>query len=287
MKKLYILISCIIIFICVNTRSSPQIIKNINYSDIILNNSSIENTEHNFINICSKDSYSTELICPHNMIKISGNYCPQVEQICLKWDESVVNVNGKVRCLEFKNPSKCLSKNRINLNFCIDTFEYPNILGEIPEVMVSWNDMKRNCENIGKRLCKDYEWEFACEGEEMLPYPYGYIRNFKDCNIDKPWIKFDENKLYNPKTRKAEVDRLSQREPSRNVLNCLSPWGVAQMAENVDEFVINSSGQPYKSALKGGHWTLGTRSRCRPATLIHNENFAFYAEGGRCCKNIK
>ena len=247
----------------------------ISYDPSVIKISEINNNEQN-VNVLDCDSDSCIIPCPADMVHVNGKYCPQVEQICLKWDEKVVNVNGKVRCLLFKSPSKCLSKVRTNLDFCIDRFEWPNKEGSIPDVMVSWTDMKKSCENIGKRLCKDFEWEFACEGEDMLPYPYGYERNFTDCNIDKKWIPFDENKLYNPKTRKAEVDRLSQREPSKFVLKCASPFKVMQMCDNVDEFVINSSGQPYKSALKGGHFLSGARNRCRPATLVHNEYFAFY-----------
>lgn len=225
-------------------------------------------------------------LCPDDMIEVEGDYCPQVEQTCLEYDEKVINANGKVRCLHFA-PSKCLSKQRKHLHFCEDTYEYPNKKGEIPYVMVSWYDMKRNCESIGKRLCKDYEWEFSCEGEEMLPYPYGYDRAPEKCNIDKPWIPFDAAKIANPKTRDAEVARLSQRVPSGSMPECKSPFGLMDLTGNVDETMVNSSGKPYQSSLKGGHWSLGSRNRCRPATLVHNESFAFYAEGGRCCKDIK
>jgi formylglycine-generating enzyme required for sulfatase activity len=171
------------------------------------------------------------------------------------------------------------------LNFCIDTYEFPNQKGAIPIVMISWNDMKKLCEDQGKRICKDFEWEFACEGEEMLPYPYGLNRDATKCNIDKPWIPFDSQKLFNPKTRGEEVERLSQRVPSGS-MDCKSPFGVYDMTGNVDEFVVNSSGSPYKSGLKGGHWAWGARNRARPVTLAHDENFAFYAEGGRCCQDI-
>jgi hypothetical protein len=221
--------------------------------------------------------------CPDDMVLVSGNYCPVVEQTCLKWDEKVINVNGKVRCLEFA-PTKCLSKQKKAMSFCIDKFEYPNKLGAIPEVMVTWNEMAVKCAAEGKRLCKDVEWEFACEGEDALPYPYGLNRDPGTCNIDNAWRAFDGGKLSNPATRQAEVDRLSQRVPSGSKPGCVSPFGVYDMTGNVDESVINSSGSPYKSGEKGGHWAMGARNRCRPMTTVHNESFAFYEIGGRCCK---
>lgn len=232
-------------------------------------------------------SFKTQSNCPETMAEVKGEYCPQVEQKCLLWDEKVVNVNGKVRCLQFQEPSRCLSKTKKPLHFCIDTYEWPNKKDEIPTVMVSWHDMKKNCEAIGKRLCKDFEWEFACEGEAMLPYPYGYARGINVCNIDHQWIPFDEQKLSNPKTRTEEVNRLSQRTPSGSLLSCVSPFGVYDMTGNVDESVVNSSNNPYMSGEKGGHWAIGARNRCRPMTTIHNEFFAFYEIGGRCCKDVK
>lgn len=225
--------------------------------------------------------------CPADMVEVEGDYCPQVEQKCLEYDETVVNINGKVRCLHFESPSKCLSKTKKPMRFCMDRFEWPNKEGEIPEVMVTWNDMKRNCESQGKRLCHDVEWEFACEGTEMLPYPYGFDRNPGICNIDNPWREFDPRKLgsSDPKVRQAEVERLSQRLPSGSKPQCQSPFGVYDMTGNVDESVVNSSGHPYKSGEKGGHWAMGARNRCRPMTTVHNEDFAFYEIGGRCCKD--
>ncbi len=225
-------------------------------------------------------------LCPEDMVEVKGRYCPQVEQICLEWDEKVVNVNGKVRCLRF-SPTQCLSKQKKFMNFCIDRFEYPNKLGAIPEVMVTWNEMANKCSTEGKRLCRDVEWEFACEGEESLPYPYGLNREPETCNIDKVWRMFDGNKLMNPSTRQAEVDRLSQRVPSGSQPGCVSPFGVYDMTGNVDESVINSSGNPYKSGEKGGHWATGARNRCRPMTTVHNESFSFYEIGGRCCQDVK
>lgn len=234
----------------------------------------------------SADYESKSSSCPVGMIEVTGNYCPQVEQNCLEWDERVVNVNGRVRCLRFA-PTKCLSKQRKRMSFCIDKYEYPNQAGAIPEVMITWNQMKAKCEAQGKRLCKDIEWEFACEGEEALPYPYGLNREPGICNIDKPWRAFDSGKLANPATRQAEVDRLSQRVPSGSMPGCVSPFGVHDMTGNVDESVVNSSGTPYKSGEKGGHWATGARNRCRPMTTVHNEDFAFYEIGGRCCANPK
>lgn len=222
-------------------------------------------------------------VCPNDMVEVNGDFCPEVDQECVSLDTKIHNANGYVKCDKYSK-TKCLSKNRTHMHFCMDTYEWPNRKGELPSVMISWYDMKRNCESVGKRLCQDTEWTFACEGEEALPYPYGYERNSKMCNIDNPQKPgFDASR--NAMTDKL-VEYLDQRVPSGTFEGCVSPFGVHDMTGNVDEFTVNSSGKPYKSSLKGGAWLLGHRARCRPATIAHNEDFKYYAEGGRCCKSL-
>ena len=81
------------------------------------------------------------------------------------------------RCLRYKAPTECLSKKRVPMRFCMDRYEWPNQKGELPGLLVSWTDAEKECEAKGKRLCTEDEFNFACEGEEMLPYTYGYERD--------------------------------------------------------------------------------------------------------------
>ncbi|HWL88353.1 MAG TPA: SUMF1/EgtB/PvdO family nonheme iron enzyme, partial [Polyangiaceae bacterium] len=141
---------------------------------------------------------------------------------------------------------------------------------------------KATCESNGKRLCGESEWTLACEGAERLPYPYGLERDAEACNIDKPHPEPDEKLIADPRTRDAEVARLDQRDPSGFREACVSPYGVHDMTGNVDEWVVNESGHPYKSGLKGGYWG-PVRTRCRPMTTAHNETFVYYQIGFRCC----
>jgi formylglycine-generating enzyme required for sulfatase activity len=190
------------------------------------------------------------------------------------------------RCAEFAPGTKCLSKNTQHKHFCVDRFEYPNKQGENPVVMGTWYAAKDACGAQGKRLCGDSEWTVACEGQERLPYPYGYDRNSEACNIDKPHPDVNEKALGSgdPKVRDAEAKRLWQGEPSGTRPSCVSPYGVFDMTGNVDEWVVNESGTPYKSGLKGGSWG-PVRDRCRPMTTIHGESFSFYQIGFRCCSD--
>jgi hypothetical protein len=215
--------------------------------------------------------------CPAGMVDVEGDYCPAVEQRCLRW----LDPEEKMRCAEFAPTSKCLGKT-VHKHFCMDKFEYPNKAGEKPVIMKTWYQAKAACEGQGKRLCGDSEWTLACEGQERLPYPYGYQRNSEACNIDKPHPNPDEAAIADPKRRDAEVARLWQGEPSGSRESCVSPYGVHDMTGNVDEWVVNESGKPYKSGLKGGYWG-PVRDRCRPMTVAHGEDFSFYQIGFRCC----
>jgi hypothetical protein len=217
--------------------------------------------------------------CPDDMLEVEGDYCPEVEQKCLKW----IDPEGAFprRCQEFAPSGSCQGKTT-HKRFCMDRFEWPNKLGAKPVVMKTWYEAADSCKAIGKRLCGDSEWTLACEGQERLPYPYGYERNNEACNVDKPHPDVNEKALANPATRDAEVARLWQGENSGSRESCVSPYGVFDMTGNVDEWVVNESGVPYKSGLKGGYWG-PVRNRCRPMTTAHYENFVFYQIGFRCC----
>lgn len=222
--------------------------------------------------------------CPDGMLEVEGAFCPDVEQKCLRY----IDPEGVFprRCAEFAPTAKCAGKT-IKKHFCIDRYEWPNKAGDNPAVMKTWYEAKDACTSVGKRLCGDSEWTVACEGQERLPYPYGYDRNSEACNIDKPHPDVNEKALGSPdpKVRDAEVRRLWQGEPSGSRASCVSPYGVFDMTGNVDEWVVNESGQPYKSGLKGGYWG-PVRDRCRPMTTVHSEGFSFYQIGFRCCADV-
>jgi hypothetical protein len=217
--------------------------------------------------------------CGPDQVEVEGDYCPTLEQKCVRWMDPETTVPR--RCSEFAPTGKCQGVTTTK-HFCIDKYEFPNKQGERPVVMKTWYDAADSCKAQGKRLCTDSEWTLACEGQERLPYPYGYERNSQACNIDKPHPDVNEAAMANPVTRDAEVARLWQGENSGSRESCVSPFGAMDMTGNVDEWVINESGVPYKSGLKGGYWG-PVRDRCRPMTTAHYEQFVFYQIGFRCC----
>jgi formylglycine-generating enzyme required for sulfatase activity len=157
------------------------------------------------------------------------------------------------------------------MRYCIDRDEYIARGEHLASVNNSWEKAAEICKGSGKRLCTSQEWEFACEGEEGLPYPYGYERAPSLCNQDR--ILRDGK--YAPKADLRESPHAS----------CTSPFGVRDMVGNVDEWVHRKYAKaPRRSELRGGWWMTG-RNRCRANTGAHDEKYSGSQTGFRCCKD--
>lgn len=230
-------------------------------------------------NMESETVASSNGACPAGMIEVLGDYCPSLEQRCVAWKDPE-GVFPR-RCAEFAPSERCATK-AVKKHFCVDRFEFPNKQGEQPTVMKSFIEAEQTCKGLGKRLCGGSEWTLACEGRKHLPYPYGVKRDASACNIDKPHPNANEKALADPRTRDAEVARLWQGEPSGARAGCVSSYGVHDMTGNVDEWVVNEGGKPFRSGLKGGYWG-PVRDRCRPMTTVHGPEFSYYQVGFRCC----
>ena len=210
--------------------------------------------------------------CPRDMVLVEGEYCSEVKQDCLRWldDETL----PFARCAEYRAPARCVGA-RIKERFCIDRYEYTAPGEDLPLNYVSFQKATEVCGGLGKRVCTESEWNFACEGEQMRPYPYGFSREAK-CNQDR-------GDLYQPNPHyQVLADR---REPAAGRPECVSPFGVYNMAGNMDEPVLREGsehGEPYRNALKGGWW-MAARNRCRPATTAHDDYYKDIQVGVRCC----
>jgi formylglycine-generating enzyme len=228
--------------------------------------------------------------CPAGMVEVAGNMVnawmmdERQQDVCSKW----INRNFPERCGEFDRDrwlAQTKDLPRRPMHFCIDRFEYPNKRGEYPVLYVNWNEANDLCADEGKRLCTETEWTFACEGEEAMPYPYGYVRDPEACIVDKTWVPYFPKAFSTPEGTMHELDRLWQGAPSGARPRCKSPFGVYDMTGNVDEWTKSSSPEGRPSVLKGGYWG-PVRTRCRPATRAHGEVHAFYQQGLRCCASL-
>jgi formylglycine-generating enzyme len=232
--------------------------------------------------------------CAEGMVRVEGEYCPGAAQRCVEhhkeYREHKSLKHVSERCMRYAPPSRCLSKKRQRLDFCMDRYEYPNKPGELPWVLTSWIEAKAICERDGKRLCTEPEFNFACEGPEMKPYVYGFTRDTSICNIDKPYRLPDHSRVLHPYHQcldtpwcAAELQRLDQRHRIGELTSCVSWAGIFDLNGNVNEWVsFLKEKPPNRSGLKGGWWG-PVRGRCRPTVTVHKEMDYGYEVGFRCC----
>lgn len=210
--------------------------------------------------------------CAAGMVLVEGDYCTEVRHECEKWlDDPKLPY---ARCQQYKPTARCVGQ-RVPMRFCIDRTEYTAPGEDLPLNWQSFVSGSKVCKSVGKRLCTESEWNFACEGEEMRPYPYGWSREPK-CNQDRADLY--EN---NPRKQILKDNRMASSELSE----CVSPFGVLNMAGNLDEPVLRENARfnpPFRNGLKGGWW-MAARNRCRPATTKHDDHYNDIQVGVRCC----
>lgn len=142
--------------------------------------------------------------------------------------------------------------------FCIDAYEWPNILGEKPLASVSWVQAKIFCMDAGKRLCTREEWATACRTSKKTAYPYGQKYQKGKCPSDG-------GALYK----------------SGSFPQCGEAGGAKDMVGNVWEWVEDKKGDyPY---MLGGSFRFGEVADCHLASEggigLKSGDVGF-----RCCK---
>jgi formylglycine-generating enzyme len=209
--------------------------------------------------------------CAAGMVHVAGSYCPKVKHNCLKWMDPPGSRYAEYRCAEY-GKSECEAPRR-HVDYCIDRDEYAPAGSDLPLAEQSWTDANATCSRLGKRTCLQSEWEFACEGEEMRPYPYGYTRDANACNADN----YD---IY--EAGGARIKDLRARHGSHPA--CTSPFGVRDLSGNLEEFVTIDGAQGARPAMMGAWWQ-PSRNHCRARQTAHNKIYKGRETGFRCCSD--
>jgi formylglycine-generating enzyme required for sulfatase activity len=212
------------------------------------------------------------------MVLVTGDHCPFVAHKCKKQRK------GSDVCEAYEPEVLCEGTIR-SARFCVDELEYPNQRGMKPAVLVDFAEAKRACEVEDKRLCTVDEWQFACEGEAMLPLPTGIERSNQRCNVDRPDPAPILGALHDPFSVASEMDRIDGRVGA-GTLACTSPFGVHDLVGNVEEWADNPAGssreRPFRSAVVGGAWGAGAAA-CRTVLTDVPATFTSHHRGFRCC----
>ncbi len=216
--------------------------------------------------------------CPTGMVLVDGESCKEVEHQCLQ----EMKDDAAHRCVEYKPGADVCYGGKQKLRFCMDRYEWPGTPGAQPRVLVDYFEAERSCKSVGKRMCKEDEFYLACEGPEHWPYAWGHVRHPSPCNIDRPYMMVDWMKW--AKGREAmyeEARKLDQALPI-GASKCWSPYGVHDIAGNVDEWTTARPGRDLQGSLMGGYWG-PVQNACRYVTTVHGPEFMFYQIGFRCC----
>ncbi len=213
--------------------------------------------------------------CPAEMVLVFGDYCPEVEQTCEKWMDPPGTKYAQFRCAKYKKPSTCKAS-RVRVRYCIDRTERREEASARPKNFVSFDQARGLCKESGGRVCTESEWQFACEGEEMRPYPYGFERDSTVCNVDKFDHLMDHGHLADHRRDVAQDPR------------CASPFGVQDLSGNVEEWVAaDGKGKSgWKQVLKGSYW-IPSRHACRQFQIGHGPEYGGRETGTRCCKEAR
>lgn len=206
--------------------------------------------------------------CPQGMELVEGSYCPEVRHRCLEQLDVAGRYAG-FRCARYAPTVECLRERR-HLSFCIDIDEYTTPGASLPQNFRSYTDAKALCGEQGKRICLESEWNFACEGEAMRPYPYGFERDSAACNADQSELINAAGKLRD------------RRAPSDAYPRCVSPFGIRNLTGNLEEFVRRDDVRQEAPAMKGAYWQPG-RNTCRAAQTAHDAYYNGMETGFRCC----
>jgi hypothetical protein len=224
----------------------------------------------------------SETACPAGMVLVDGESCTDVEHTCLK----EMKDDPAHRCLEFKPGADVCVAPKGHLKFCMDRYEWPGTPGAQPRVLVDYFEAEKSCQSVGKRMCKEDEFYLACEGPEHWPYAWGHVRHPSPCNIDRPYFMVDWNKwAKGGHYMVEEAQRLDQALPIGSS-KCWSPYGVHDIAGNVDEWTTARPGRELQGSLMGGYWG-PVQNACRYVTTVHGPEFMFYQIGFRCCSEAK
>ncbi len=151
--------------------------------------------------------------------------------------------------------------------FCIDNYEYPNVLGKEPRTEVDFLEAKNLCEAAGKQICTEKQWEKACRGKKSQKFPYGDLYDPDICNTE-------DSKGKN-RTLK----------PIGSFEKCKSSYGASDMSGNISEWVL---GDPdVGPAEKGGSYlSPAYQSRCAFRRALKSDT-KLKTMGFRCCKKVK
>ncbi len=171
-------------------------------------------------------------------------------------------VSGRLHKENSAPASEPVAEKQYTKGFLMDLFEFPNLKGEIPRFDVTWTEADRLCDEAGKRLCTEQEWERSCKGPKSTIYSYGDTFDTEFCGV-------------------------GLREPYRSGdrADCKSGYGSLDLSGNFREW---TSSEPKKGRkiVKGGLKGNAEKGTRCAMTTDEGVSFSDKSLSFRCCRDI-
>lgn len=205
--------------------------------------------------------------CPAGMVW-AGGYCID------RYEAALIQTNG-VAWSPYINPGST-SVRAVSLE---------NI---VPQGYISGRQARDACNNAGKRLCTENEWERACRGASNHTYPYGNTRQPGLCNDARsqhPAIEYfgrSDDSVFSMLDNRCINQLPDGLDLTGQNTGCISPVGAFDMMGNLHEWVSDTSG-----VFRGGYYvdTFRNGNGCTYRTRAHGFSYSDYSTGFRCCAN--
>jgi len=169
--------------------------------------------------------------------------------------------------------------------YCIDTYEFPNVEGGVPQANATWEDARDACAAAGKRLCTADEWERACRGPEGRQYAYGPARDASTCNT--PIEGGGPGKDGLPPTRSGAWAGCKTPEGVYDLNGSLSEWVSDPWDGDPEPFNLEARVDPatWRTLRGGTMWSRTFYGQDCTSRHGHHTSFHNVDDGFRCCKD--
>ncbi|MDP8255830.1 MAG: SUMF1/EgtB/PvdO family nonheme iron enzyme [Candidatus Alcyoniella australis] len=207
------------------------------------------------------------LLLPASDAMLAAGPCPP----------EMVYISGGTAWIGSDDPQRTWARPRRQVQlepYCIDRYEYPNVRGRQPMILVSWTQADGICRSLGKRLCLEDEWMRACSGPEGWLYPYGDEQEPGRCATE---LEFGTRNF----------------PPAGSHPDCRTAEGVYDMDGSVSEWVADLyEGVPHdaweRRVVRGSTgWSSDWYGQDCTSRHFHEKwNDTFGDDGFRCCRDV-
>lgn len=214
--------------------------------------------------------------CPPGTVSIAGAYCIDA------YEGSLLEVLPRGRTRPWSPYRSPVPGTR---------YRARSARGVVPQGYISQVQARAACAAAGKRLCTEAEWERACKGPAVTPWPYGAQYQRGRCNDGREGPvgrifgrgdHFHEREMNDPRLNQLPGTLARTAAHAR----CRNRYGAFDMVGNLHEWT--DTVRQGRGVFRGGYY-VDVRINgdgCGYATRAHASGYHDYSTGFRCCADL-